>query len=81
MGATNRPDCVDVALLRPGRFDRLLFVPPPDAAARRAILGVHMRDTPLDPDVSLEVMLLIALDYRCTYAASYIHSSLSFLDD
>ena len=55
VGATNRPDCVDAALLRPGRFDRLLFVPPPDVAARRAILVVHTRNTPLAADVHLQV--------------------------
>ncbi|DBA80088.1 TPA: hypothetical protein ACH3X2_007576 [Trebouxia sp. C0005] len=55
VGATNRPDCVDAALLRPGRFDRLLFVPPPDVAARHAILVVHTRNTPLASDVHLQV--------------------------
>ncbi|KAL0025898.1 hypothetical protein WJX77_000494 [Trebouxia sp. C0004] len=56
VGATNRPDCVDAALLRPGRFDRLLFVPPPDAAARQAILVVHTRNTPLASDVHLQAL-------------------------
>lgn len=55
VGATNRPDCVDPALLRPGRFDRLLYVSPPDAAARQAILAVHTRNTPLAPNISLQV--------------------------
>lgn len=55
IGATNRPDHVDMALLRPGRFDRLLYVPPPDADARQAILAVHTRHTPLAHDVSLQV--------------------------
>ena len=55
VGATNRPDCVDNALLRPGRFDRLLYVPPPDSAARQAILEVHTRQTPLAADVNLQV--------------------------
>lgn len=55
VAATNRPDCVDSALLRPGRFDRLLYVPPPDSAARQAILAVHTRKTPLAVDVSLQV--------------------------
>ncbi len=54
LGATNRPDNLDPALLRPGRFDRLLFVPPPDSGARAAILGVHTRRTPLGPDVDLQ---------------------------
>jgi transitional endoplasmic reticulum ATPase len=53
LAATNRPDKVDPALLRPGRFDRLLLVPPPDAAARQEILKVHTRDTPLADDVDL----------------------------
>jgi len=38
LGATNRPDCIDAALLRPGRFDKVIYVPPPDVPARRAIL-------------------------------------------
>ncbi|KAK9835096.1 hypothetical protein WJX84_006660 [Apatococcus fuscideae] len=53
LAATNRPDRVDAALLRPGRFDRLLHVPLPDAAGRQAILGIHTRSTPLAPDVNL----------------------------
>ena len=48
MAATNRPDCIDGALLRPGRFDRLLFVPPPNVEARRAIFEIHTRKIPLN---------------------------------
>lgn len=59
IGATNRPDNVDLALLRPGRFDRLLYVAPPDTEARQAILAVHTRKTPLAADVSLQVHLLL----------------------
>ena len=59
VGATNRPDFVDSALLRPGRFDRLLYVPPPDSTARQAILAVHTRKTPLAADVSLQVCFQI----------------------
>ena len=55
IAATNRPDLVDPALLRPGRFDRLLHVPRPDAAGRAAVLAVLTRRTPLDPDVDLTV--------------------------
>ena len=47
VGATNRPDLVDPALLRPGRMERLVFVPPPDAAARAAILRATAKKTPL----------------------------------
>lgn len=53
IAATNRPDCIDAALLRPGRFDRLIYVPPPDAAAREAIFNVHTRRMPLAQDVDI----------------------------
>lgn len=53
VGATNRPDLVDPALLRPGRLERLVYVPPPDAAARADILRAAGRHTPLAPDVDL----------------------------
>jgi cell division protease FtsH len=51
IGATNRPDVLDPALLRPGRFDRRVAVQPPDRAGREAILRVHARGVPLAPDV------------------------------
>src|SRR3989442_124985 len=53
IGATNRPDVLDQALLRPGRFDRRVAVQPPDRAGREAILKVHARGVPLGPDVDL----------------------------
>jgi cell division protease FtsH len=53
IAATNRPDVLDQALLRPGRFDRRVAVQPPDRAGRAAILGVHARGVPLAPDVDL----------------------------
>ena len=53
LGATNRPDVLDRALLRPGRFDRRVAVQPPDRAGREAILRVHTRGVPLGPDVDL----------------------------
>jgi cell division protease FtsH len=56
MAATNRPDILDPALLRPGRFDRSIVVPLPEAGERRAILDVHSRDKRMGPDVDLEVM-------------------------
>ncbi|HDD31249.1 MAG TPA: AAA family ATPase, partial [Thermococcus litoralis] len=54
IAATNRPDILDPALLRPGRFDRLILVPAPDEKARLEILKVHTRRVPLAGDVSLE---------------------------
>ncbi len=53
IGATNRPDGLDVALLRPGRFDRRVTVDRPDWNGRLAILKIHSRDVPLGPDVDL----------------------------
>ena len=54
LAATNRPDILDKALLRPGRFDRRVAVQPPDRNGRRLILEVHTRNVPLDPSVSLD---------------------------
>ena len=51
IAATNRPDIVDPALLRPGRFDRMLLVPPPDLEARKQIFRIHTKKTPLAEDV------------------------------
>ncbi|MEK6835324.1 MAG: CDC48 family AAA ATPase, partial [Nanoarchaeota archaeon] len=54
IGATNRPDIVDSALLRPGRFDRLLLIPPPNKQGRLDIFKIHTKDMPLAKDVNLE---------------------------
>jgi transitional endoplasmic reticulum ATPase len=54
IGATNRPDIIDEALLRPGRFDRLLEVPVPDKDSRKQIFQIHTRKKPLDSNVNLD---------------------------
>ncbi|MCL4246074.1 MAG: AAA family ATPase, partial [Candidatus Dadabacteria bacterium] len=56
MAATNRPDVLDPALLRPGRFDRQVVVPRPDVRGREEILKVHSKNTPLDESVNLPVI-------------------------
>src|SRR4030066_1222480 len=56
IAATNRPDVLDPALLRPGRFDRQVVVPKPDVKGREQILGVHTKKIPLGEDVKLEVL-------------------------
>jgi transitional endoplasmic reticulum ATPase len=54
MAATNRPTLLDPALLRPGRFDELVYVPVPDVKGRRKILGIHTKKMPLGNDVDLD---------------------------
>lgn len=56
IAATNRPDVLDPALLRPGRFDRQVTVPLPDIRGREQILHVHMRKVPLSPDVKADII-------------------------
>jgi len=56
ISATNRPDVLDPALLRPGRFDRQVVVPVPDVRGREAILKVHLRKKPVSPDVDVSVL-------------------------
>ncbi|WP_455479254.1 ATP-dependent zinc metalloprotease FtsH [Bartonella sp. B23] len=56
IAATNRPDVLDPALLRPGRFDRQVVVPNPDVAGREQILKVHARNVPLAPNVDLKIL-------------------------
>ncbi len=56
MAATNRPDVLDPALLRPGRFDRQVVVPRPDVRGREEILKVHSKDTPINSDVDLSLI-------------------------
>ncbi|ELT94551.1 hypothetical protein CAPTEDRAFT_225461 [Capitella teleta] len=58
VAATNRPDMLDDALLRPGRFDRLIYVPPPDQKARVEILKIHRQRTPMSENVDVEAIAL-----------------------
>lgn len=63
LGATNRPGLLDPAMIRPGRLEELLYVPPPDADVRREILEIHTRDVPLAPDVDLDALAARAEGY------------------
>lgn len=57
IGATNRPDMLDPALLRPGRFDRIILVDVPDAESRKKIFEVHLKNTPLEKNVSINELV------------------------
>jgi transitional endoplasmic reticulum ATPase len=63
IAATNRPDIVDPAVLRPGRFDRLIYVPEPDEPARLEIFKIHMKNMPLSKDVEVEKLARTAGGY------------------
>jgi transitional endoplasmic reticulum ATPase len=63
IGATNRPDIIDPAILRPGRFDRLIYVPAPDHATRLQILKIHTRNMPLSREVDLDQIATQAAGY------------------
>ncbi|MFL6410722.1 MAG: CDC48 family AAA ATPase [Nitrososphaeraceae archaeon] len=63
IGATNRPDIIDEALLRPGRFDRILEVPLPDKEARKQILGIHTKRKPLDYTVNIDKLIELTEGY------------------
>jgi len=56
VGATNRPDIIDTALMRPGRLDQLIYIPMPDLESRRSILRAVLKKTPLSPEVDLDFM-------------------------
>ncbi|MGC8670449.1 CDC48 family AAA ATPase [Tardisphaera saccharovorans] len=58
IAATNRPDMLDPALLRPGRLDLLVYIPPPDVKSRKEILKIHTSKMPLSPDVSLDELAI-----------------------
>jgi len=63
LAATNRPDILDPALLRPGRFDRIIYVPPPNQEARKEILKIHTRNMPLAEDVDLDELAKMTEGY------------------
>ena len=75
LGATNRPELIDPALLRPGRLERLIYVPPPDAEARAAILRATARNTPLAPDVDLDALAAELEGYSAADCAALIREA------
>jgi len=70
IAATNRPDQIDSALMRPGRFDRLIYIPPPDLAARKQILRIHLEGKPLAKDLPLGVIARMTENYSAADLAA-----------
>jgi transitional endoplasmic reticulum ATPase len=75
VGATNRPELIDPALLRPGRLERLVYVPPPDAAARAEILRAAGRNIPLAPDVDLGALAAELEGYSAADCAAVLREA------
>src|SRR5918994_2243653 len=75
IGATNRPDIIDEALLRPGRFDRILEVPPPDKEARKHIFQIHTKKKPLESDVNLDKMVEMTQDMTGADIAALVNAA------
>lgn len=75
IGATNRIDILDPAILRPGRFDRKVYVPYPNISAREAILKIHSKKVPLDPDVDLSEIAKQTVNFSGAELASVINEA------
>jgi transitional endoplasmic reticulum ATPase len=75
IGATNRPDIIDPALLRPGRFDELILVPVPDRESRRKIFQVHLKNSPLAEDIDIEELLEQTDQYTGADIASLVRKA------
>ena len=75
IGATNRPDIIDEALLRPGRFDKLLEIPLPDSTARKEILKIHTTKKPLDKTVSLDKLVELTKGFSGAEIAALVNAA------
>src|SRR6476659_5336077 len=75
IGATNRPDIIDEALLRPGRFDRIFAIPIPDVSARKEILNIHTRKKPLDASVNLDKLVELTEGYTGADLADIVNAA------
>jgi transitional endoplasmic reticulum ATPase len=79
IGATNRIDMIDRALLRAGRFDKIIYVPPPDKEARRQIFKIHMRNKPIGDDVSLDALVEQTQGFSGADIAAVVNTALSLV--
>jgi transitional endoplasmic reticulum ATPase len=79
LAATNRPDMIDTALLRPGRFDRIVFVPNPDRRTRKRILEIYVKDKPVGTDADLEKIADITDGFSGADAAAIVNTAVSLV--
>jgi transitional endoplasmic reticulum ATPase len=79
LAATNRPDMIDTALLRPGRFDRIVFVPNPDRRTRKRILEIYTKDKPIGIDVNLEKIADITEAFSGADTSAIVNTAVSLV--
>jgi transitional endoplasmic reticulum ATPase len=79
LAATNRPDMIDTALLRPGRFDRIVFVPNPDKRTRKRILEIYVQDKPIGTDVNLEKIADITEGFSGADTSAIVNTAVSLV--
>src|SRR5215469_4788297 len=79
LAATNRADMIDPALVRPGRFDKIVFVPMPDKAARQKILEIHSKDKPIGPDVELSKVAELTEGFSGADTSSVANTAVSLV--
>jgi transitional endoplasmic reticulum ATPase len=80
LGATNRPDMVDPALLRPGRFDRIILVPNPDSQTRAKILEIHAKGKPIGQDVNIQKIAEIMTEgFSSADTAAIVNTAISLV--
>jgi transitional endoplasmic reticulum ATPase len=79
LAATNRPDMIDTALLRPGRFDRIVFVPNPDKRTRKRILEIYAKDKPIGVDVNLEKIAEVTESFSGADTSAIVNTAVSLV--
>jgi transitional endoplasmic reticulum ATPase len=79
LAATNRPDMIDTALLRPGRFDRIVFVPNPDRRTRKRILDIYVTDKPIGTDVDLEKIADVSDGFSGADTSAIVNTAVSLV--
>ena len=79
IAATNRSDMIDPALLRPGRFDRIVYVPLPDKTTRKKILEIHSSDKPISKDINLEKIAELTDGFSGADMSSVVNTAISLV--
>jgi len=79
IAATNRSDMIDPALLRPGRFDRIVYVPLPDKTTRKKILEIHSSDKPISKDINLEKIAELTEGFSGADMSSVVNTAISLV--